>query len=90
MIDHLIWYKLADPIGMIGVVTILIAYFMLSTGKWISDSMLFQFLNCVGAILILYSLYFHWNTSSVVIEVAWVFISLIGMYIIYKKNKSAK
>lgn len=72
--------RISDFVGMTGVIIILVAYFLLSTGKWISDSMIYQFLNFLGAWLILFSLYFHWNLSSVVIEVAWIFISVIGMY----------
>lgn len=70
----------ADTIGIVGVVLILIAYFLLSTDRWPANSMRFQFLNFLGAWLILYSLYFHWNLASVVIEVAWIFISMVGMY----------
>ncbi len=69
-----------DIVGMIGVILILIAYFLISTGRWSSTSVLFQLVNFVGAWLILFSLYFHWNLSSVVIEIAWVIISVIGIW----------
>jgi multisubunit Na+/H+ antiporter MnhB subunit len=72
--------EISDGVGIVGVVLILIAYYYLSVGKWISDSMIYQVLNFLGAWLILFSLYFHWNLSSVVIEVAWIVISLIEMY----------
>jgi hypothetical protein len=72
--------KLADFVGITGVILILVAYFLLSTGRWIADSFRFQFLNFIGAWFILYSLYFHWNLSSVVIEIAWIIISMVGMY----------
>ncbi len=77
--NHLL-YVLADPIGMIGVILILIAYLLLSTGRWMSNTMIYQLLNFIGAWLILYSLFFHWNLSSFVIEIAWVLISMIGIY----------
>lgn len=73
------FYRIADPVGLIGVVLLLIAYFFLSTGRWLSDSMMYQLYNLLGAILILYSLFFHWNLSSFVIEIAWVTISIIGI-----------
>ena len=76
---HGILYEIADPIGLVGVVLLLIAYLFLSTGRWISDSLNYQVYNLVGAVLILYSLCFHWNLSSFVIELAWVTISLIGI-----------
>jgi hypothetical protein len=79
--------RISDFVGMTGVIIILVAYFLLSTGKWISDSMLYQFLNFFGAWLILFSLYFHWNLSSVVIETAWIVISVIGMVRCCSLNK---
>lgn len=76
---HGVLYKIADPVGLIGVILLLIAYFFLSTGRWLSDSLTYQVYNLLGAVLILYSLCFHWNLSSFVIEIAWVMISLIGI-----------
>jgi multisubunit Na+/H+ antiporter MnhB subunit len=81
---HNLFLKISDPVGIVGVILILIAYYYLSVGKWISDSMIYQVLNFLGAWLILFSLFFHWNLSSVVIEVAWIVISLIGMYRVLK------
>lgn len=85
---HHTLYIIADPIGMVGVVLLLIAYFFLSTGRWRANSFTYQLYNLVGAILILYSLCFHWNLSSFVIEVAWVVISLIGIGRIMMMRKS--
>jgi SNF family Na+-dependent transporter len=70
---------LSDPVGIVGVILILIAYYYLSVGGWIAKSMKFQLMNFFGAWLILFSLYFHWNTASVTIEIAWIIISIVGM-----------
>jgi hypothetical protein len=70
----------SNSIGMVGVIVILIAYLMLSVGRWSADSFVYQVLNFVGAWLILFSLYFHWNLASVVIEIAWIVISIYGIY----------
>ncbi len=78
---------LANPLGILGVVLILIGYFLLSTDRWSAKSMRFQLVNCIGAILILYSLFFYWNLSSVVIEVAWIIISIVGMFRIMQDRK---
>lgn len=72
--------KYADFVGMVGVVIILIAYYLISINRLSASAIAYQALNFAGAWLILFSLYFHWNTSSVVIEIAWIMISLIGMY----------
>lgn len=86
---HHILFQLANPLGLLGVVIILVAYFLLSTGRWSAHSIKFQFLNFIGAWMILYSLYFHWNLASAVIEMAWIVISVIGMYrILMHGNKS--
>ena len=80
--------KIANPVGLIGVILLLIAYFFLSTGRWRSDSLTYQINNLLGALFILYSLCFYWNLSSFVIEVAWIMISLIGIArITFRKNE---
>jgi hypothetical protein len=77
---------IADTVGLIGVLIILIAYLLLSLGRWSAMSFKYQWINFLGAWLILYSLYFHWNLSSVVIEIAWIIISLVGIYRVSRKK----
>ena len=79
--------SIANTVGVIGVIMILIAYYYLSVGKWIADSMAYQFLNFLGAWLLLYSLYFYPNTASIFIEIAWIAISVVGMYRAIKFKK---
>lgn len=78
--------KLADPIGIVGVVLLLIAYFALSTGRMLANSIIYQITNFLAAWLILFSLYFHWNTPSALIEMAWITISIIGIVRILKSK----
>jgi hypothetical protein len=55
------------------------AYFA-NQQRWLrSDDWRFPFANLVGASLILLSLCFEWNFPSVVIEVFWALISLLGI-----------
>ncbi len=82
--------KISDPVGIAGVVLILIAYLLLSMGRWSAHGLLYQFLNFIGAWMILFSLYFHWNSASVLIEIAWIIISMFGMYRIIWPSKSPK
>lgn len=72
--------KIADVIGMIGVVSTLIGYYLLNINKLASTSMVYLLLNFFGSCLILFSLAFHMNISAASIEIAWVLISLIGIY----------
>jgi len=74
-----IFYPFANAIGMVGVACILLAYLMVSMGKWTANKVTYLLLNLTGACLILFSLFFHWNLSSVMIEIAWIIISLVGI-----------
>ncbi len=78
--------KSSDAIGIIGVILLLISYFLLSTNKMSSQSLSYQLSNCIGALFILISLCYNWNTASALIESAWVIISLIGIYRIIKNG----
>ncbi len=79
--------SLSDLIGIIGVTLILIGYFLINTGRVTSKSVLYLTLNFCGAWLILVSLFFHWNLASVVIECAWILISLVGFYRLYRSKR---
>ena|SRR3990167_2638527 len=65
--------------GIVGVIFLLTAFFLLNTNKLSAKDLKYQVMNLSGAILILFSLFFHWNTASVLIEIAWITISLIGI-----------
>lgn len=85
MQDILIQY--ANQIGIVGVILTLIAYYLLSLGKLAADSLTYSLLNFFGSWLILFSLMFYWNLSSVLIEIAWISISLIGIYRYFSMRK---
>jgi len=74
-------------IGFIGMVFIIYAYFLLQIGKYDSKSLEFQYINLVGAILLLISLCVHFNLGSFIIEVFWIIITLYGIYKHYKEKK---
>lgn len=78
--------SLSDYIGLVGVVLILIGYFFINTGRLTSKSLAYLALNFFGAWLILFSLLFHWNLASVIIECAWIIISLVGFYRLYRSR----
>ncbi len=69
-----------DFVGLVGVSIIIVTYLLLQTHKLNFADVRFSLLNIIGSILILYSLSFDWNLSSVVIESFWILISLIGVY----------
>jgi len=76
-----------DIIGIVGVLIIIISYFLLQIGKLTIDNIIFSILNIIGSLLILFSLNYNWNLSSVIIESFWIMISCIGVYKYYKKKK---
>ncbi len=72
--------KASNTVGICGVVFLLTAFYLLSTSRLTAQHLWYQALNLSGAILILFSLFFHWNTASVMIEIAWISISLLGIF----------
>lgn len=77
----------SDIIGIIGVGMVLVAYYLIQNNIVTSINLSFSLLNLFGATLILYSLYFHWNLASVVIEFAWITISIQGLLKIMRKDR---
>lgn len=69
----------ADVIGIIGVLLILVAYFMLQTNRLSAEGKTYSILNLIGAALVLHSLFFNWNTPAALMEGLWVIISFWGM-----------
>lgn len=78
-------------IGFVGMLFIVWAYFLLQLEKYTINSYAYQILNLVGAILLLISLFVHFNLGSFIIEVFWIVITLFGMYknLKEKKNENA-
>lgn len=81
--------KIADVMGILGVILLLIAYFYLNTNRLTSLHLSYQWLNFFGSAFILISLCFQWNTASVLIESAWIGISAIGLYRIIQVKSSS-
>jgi len=72
--------SLPDLIGYLGVSLILIAYFLLQIGRLNTEKPLYSALNGLGAVAILVSLYYNPNWPSIIIEIAWLIISLFGLF----------
>lgn len=72
-------YRWYDFVGNVGVFCVLLAYLLLQLGRLSTAGLRYGLLNAVGAMLILVSLTQRFNLSSVIIEVCWLTISLIGI-----------
>ena len=73
-------YEWHDFIGNIGVVFVLGTYLMLQLGRMNAQTLAYSLLNGLGAILILVSLLVDFNMSSFIIEIAWLLISVMGLF----------
>ncbi len=80
-------HEIANPIGIVGVVLVLIAYLFLQLDRMSQDSVTYSMLNVIGSIFILYSLFFFWNLASGIIEVAWLIISIYGLIKAYRLKR---
>ncbi|MCW5590260.1 MAG: hypothetical protein KIT27_11440 [Legionellales bacterium] len=80
-------YLFSQIIGMIGVVIILVSYFLVQTERIKATQLAYPCWNLGGSLLILFSLFFAWNFPSVVIEISWISISLYGIFHILHKQK---
>lgn len=76
-----------DLVGITGVTCVLVTYLLIQIGRLSANSILYSSLNLLGSILILYSLLYHWNTASVIIEIAWGIISIFGLCRVIKKKR---
>jgi hypothetical protein len=66
-------------VGFIGVFGYLSGYFLLQVGSLNADRPGFTVINLVSAICVAYSLVFDWNLPSMMIQIAWIVISLVGL-----------
>lgn len=77
-------------IGFVGMVFVVIAYLLLQINKYTIKSLQYQLLNLVGAILLLISLFVHFNLGSFIIEVFWIIITIYGIAVNIKDKKKKK
>jgi hypothetical protein len=79
--------NLADIIGLGGVFLTLLAYCLLQTSVLKVEGVFYSLVNALGSAMILYSLYYEWNTSAAVMEGAWLLLSLFGGVKAYWKKR---
>lgn len=77
--QQLLDVAIADAVGMMGAALIVVAYFLLQTGRLEAHSLSYSVANGLGASAILFSLLFEFNLSAFAIEVFWLAISLYGV-----------
>ena len=70
---------IADIVGVFGVGFVIISFLLLQAERITSNSSFYLYSNFIGALLLLFSLYYQWNLASVIIEIMWLLISLYGI-----------
>lgn len=76
------WFTIsagAHLLGFAGMVCVVVAFYQTVSGKWSSQSKVFNVVNLSGAICLLLSLLVHFNLGSFVIEIFWIAISIKGL-----------
>ena len=79
-----------DIVGFIGVFIILIAYSLLQARRMDGNGVWYPLINLVGAILILISLLYKPNMPAIVMEAAWVVVSVVGIFFAIKARSKPK
>jgi len=83
-------YTWSDFVGNIGVVLIIVAFYLNVAEKIKSTDRSYNLLNLIGSILLLTSLIYKPNLSNIIIEIIWGGISLIGLYKYYYLRANIK
>jgi len=81
-------YNWHDLLGNIGVVLVLLLYFLLQAERIRATSPAFSTANAIGATLILVSLTQQFNLSAFAVEAAWLVISLYGLLRALKRQRA--
>jgi hypothetical protein len=69
---------LADAIGLVGSAMMVVAYAYSNMAKTV-DFLFFNLLNLVGSLLLIASLMVHFNLASMLLEIVWSIIALLGL-----------
>ena len=81
------WFT--DSVGLLGMVLVVLAYYLLQLERTDPRGLTFNLINLVGAGCLLFSLFFTFNLPSFVIEVFWIGASLIGLWKYWRRRENA-
>jgi multisubunit Na+/H+ antiporter MnhC subunit len=68
----------ANVIGLMGSLLFIVAFAYANQAEQL-NKLLFNAVNLIGAVLLLTSLYIHFNLAAFVLEVAWAAIAFVGL-----------
>lgn len=73
---HFYWPTI---VGLVGMVVTLLAYFLLQARRLHGNGIIYQLMNALGSAAIIVSLIYAFNLPAMVLEVAWLAISIYGI-----------
>lgn len=76
--------------GIVGTLLVLLAFFLLQARKLHGNGAVYQLLNAIGAAAIIVSLFHQFNLASMVLEIAWLLISLYGLAVGIRHQRAAR
>ena len=82
--------QLHNAVGILGVLLILAAYFLLQAGRFSRDVLWYSAMNGLGSAFILCSLWFEFNLPSALVEGAWLVVSLYGVVRWYRARGAGR
>lgn len=77
---------LATIIGYLGVLIVLAAYGLLTSGRLRGDDVRYPIINIIGTLGIIVSLFEQWNLPSMVTQLVWIAISIVGIMRIARRK----
>jgi energy-converting hydrogenase Eha subunit C len=80
-------YALHNVVGNFGVLLIVGSYFLVQIRRMSAIHAPYIALNGLGALCILYSLYFDFNLSAFLIEAIWLLISIVGLTRVWRERR---
>jgi len=80
----------ATIVGIIGTLMVLLAFFLLQARKLHGNGPVYQLLNAIGAAGIIVSLFYAFNLASMVLEIAWLLISIYGLVVGIRHRREAR
>ena len=70
---------LVDIAGWAGVVILLVAYGLVSTKRIEGNSVVYQFLNAIGAVMLIVNSFYYRAYPSVVVNIVWIGIAVYAL-----------
>jgi hypothetical protein len=79
--------SLFTGLGLVGVVVVLVAYGLLTSGRLRAEDVRYPLLNLLGALLLLVSLIAQWNLAGFIANSMWFLIALVSLWRLRRQGR---